>query len=139
MRTSLVAAMVVGAVLASVPAGARRILTDEELAEVRGSAAGVWTCKSVPCDPGTCGWDRELEKCKQTDNDGHPHAYCTDEGIQPTCCTDTVNDCYRQKTLTPVEPGNCEWACDHKADEKWSAWTGFTGEREIHCRYENCE
>ena len=120
---------------------AAKPLTDDDLSAVRGAAGpppGQWTCYSRPCAPSSCGWVEGRSLCVQVDNGGHPTATCEANGVEAICCSDEASDCYREKTLTPVDPGNCNWACNNPNSDNWSAWSAFMGARRIHCRYSNC-
>lgn len=132
--------LIASLVVAAGSVQAARVLSDSELLSVRGSAQPPQGCQctSIPCVPNPCGWDPERKLCVQKDNGGNPNASCTKDGSNPTCCTTTTQDCYREKTLSPVEPGNCTWACEHRDSDNWGQWSGWMGDRKHHCRYTDC-
>ena len=120
-------------------APAAQVLSNDELAAVRGAAGGgTLTCNSGPCIGNSCGWVEARGLCVQVDNDCRPTATCGAGGTATVCCSDAASDCYHEKTLTPVDPGNCTWACNNKGADNWSPWSGWMGSRQIHCRYQDC-
>lgn len=127
-----VAVMIVLVMLLPLTADAGRVLSDEELAGVKGAGPPLgWECEEYDCATRIPCYCEEIQyKCIFTEvNDAED---CVQPGTAGACMTFVDYKCYRVGTHTPDASCDCEDYCLDPEDVGWT-WMDWQGRREYDC------